>query len=317
MLRASRVEVLLTATDLLEALVGHATGKAEIVGLELGDGFALLRIKATAERLPMAVPVDLRLTVRSVRETVVELGVEWSNMPLLPGFLKEIALQKAFEALPGKYENGLFVVDSTEVLEDMPVQFRIESVAVGPEAIRAVVTDVAVFPLQTAALLEAPVTAVVPVASGEEAKLEEHQDFYHKLRANMTRWADRKAPRWMQPLLPWVLAVPDFFVLMVRLARDPRVPAIVKVMTGAVIAYIITPIDLLPDALPLVGQVDDVAVALFALEQIATRVPGEVVQELWPGEGQVLDLVREGVDLFKKVLPGKMLDAIRAVISRK
>jgi hypothetical protein len=65
-----------------------------------------------------------------------------------------------------------------------------------------------------------------------------------------------------------------------------------------------------------VGEVDDVAVALFALEQLTTRIDPALIQELWPGEGQVLELVTEGVQLFRRVLPGKMVDSIRKLISR-
>jgi uncharacterized membrane protein YkvA (DUF1232 family) len=172
------------------------------------------------------------------------------------------------------------------------------------------------FPLEPTALAVEPCTALVPVPSREEAKLPEHQDYYQKLREYVSRYAAEKAPRWMQPLVPWVLAVPDFFVLMVRLAKDQRVPAIVKVIAGVAVAYFIMPVDLIPDPIPLVGEVDDVAVAIFALEQIGSRVPVEVVEELWPGEGKVFDLVKEGVELFSRVLPGKMVDSIRKLITR-
>jgi uncharacterized membrane protein YkvA (DUF1232 family) len=315
-LRASAVEILLTATDLEEALEGSATGKAEVTRVTLSEGVITAALKVSGDKLPMAVPVELRLSVRAVRGTEVELGVAWSNMPLLPNFLKELALQRAFEALPGQYRGGVFVVDVTDVLDQVPVHFRIGGLAIGPDGVRVSLNDVMAFPLDSMALVVEPGSSLVPVPSQAEAHLPEHQDFYQKLREKVRRFTTEKAPRWAQPLVPWVLAVPDFFVLMVRLTKDPRVPAMVKVITGVVIAYFISPIDLIPDPIPLIGEIDDVAVALFALEQIRHRVPAEVVEELWPGEGQVLDLVKEGVQLFSRVLPGKMIEAIRKLINR-
>lgn len=317
MLRASGVEILLTRDDLEEALKGHATGQTEVEGILLLDGAVVVRLKVTADKLPVAVPVELRLSVRGFHGMAVELDVAWSNLPLLPGFLKELALQKAFEALPGEYRDGVFFIDLAEVLEEVPVQFTLAGAAVTPAGIRVRLTDLMAFPVQPGALvLVEPAGALVPVPSTEEARLPEHQGYYQKLRERVRTFTAQKAPKWMKPLLPWVMAVPDFFVLMVRLARDERVPAAAKVLTGVVIAYFIMPIDLIPDPIPLVGEVDDVAVAIFALEQITKRVPPAVVQELWPGEGQVLDLVRAGKELFSQALPTRMLDAIRKVLSR-
>ncbi|MDF2630706.1 MAG: hypothetical protein K0R39_4537, partial [Symbiobacteriaceae bacterium] len=177
--------------------------------------------------------------------------------------------------------------------------------------------NVMAFPVQPGAVLIEPDGALVPVPSTEEARIPEHQGYYQKLRERVRSFTVQKAPRWAQPLLPWVLAVPDFFVLMVRLARDERVPTGLKVVVGAVIAYFIMPIDLIPDPLPIVGEIDDVAVALFALEQIAKKVPADVAQELWPGEGKLADLVAAGTDLFRRALPSRMLTSIQKVLNRK
>lgn len=319
MLKASLVEVHLTAADVAEAVATRAAGKVQDVQATLTEGALLLRLKVV-DRLPMAVPVDLRFTIRALRGTVLELGVAWSNMPLVPGFLKELALQKAFEALPGEYRQGVFTIDVTDVMDEMPVSFRVADVRVQPDHVAVQIADVMVFPLAPAAPADdapaAAAIALVPTPCEEEAKLPEHQNYYHQLRCRAKEWAGAKAPKWVQPLVPWVLAVPDFFVLLVRLAKDPRVPATVKVMATAVVAYMVTPVDLIPDVIPLIGQVDDVAVAVFALEQIAQRVPADVVQELWPGDDRVIDLVKEGTQLFRRALPGKMMDAIRQVISR-
>ena len=317
MLRASGVEVLLTRDDLEETLRGHAAGRAEVESIELQTGAAIIRLRVSGERFSMSVPVELRLSVRAFKRMGVELDVAWSNMPLVPGFLKEMALQKAFEALPGEYRDGTFYIDLAEVLDDLPLQFELGGVAVTPAGIRVSLRDVMAFPVQPGAvLIDITANALVPVPSTEEARLPEHQSYYQKLRERVREFAAQRAPRWAQPLVPWVMAVPDFFVLMVRLARDERVPTGVKVLVGAVIAYFIMPIDLIPDPIPLVGEVDDVAVALFALEQIGKKVPPAVIQELWPGEGQVLDLVRSGVHLFSHALPTRMLDSIRRVLNR-
>jgi uncharacterized membrane protein YkvA (DUF1232 family) len=317
LLRASGVAVLLTREDLEETLRGHAAGRAELESIELQEGAVLLRLNVAAGGLRMVVPVELRMSVRSFQAMEVELDVAWSNMPLVPGFLKELALQKAFEALPGEYRDGTFCIDLADVMQDVPLQFEVAAIAVSPASIRVDLRNVMAFPVQPAGMLIEPEGALVPVPSTEEARIPEHQGYYQKLRERVRSFTEQKAPRWAQPLVPWVLAVPDFFVLMVRLARDERVPTGLKVVVGAVIAYFIMPVDLIPDPLPIVGEIDDVAVALFALEQISKKVPMNVAQELWPGEGKLSDIVEAGTDLFRRALPSRMLTSIQKVLNRK
>lgn len=54
--------------------------------------------------------------------------------------------------------------------------------------------------------------------------------------------------------------------LAVRLVRDPVVPAVTKAIPAAAVAYLIWPIDLLPDLFPILGQLDDVGIVLAGLQ---------------------------------------------------
>lgn len=315
LLSASSVEIRLTLEDLKQAIATYAGGEIKELDLELRPGEVVVRHRLTADRLPVAIPVELRFWVESVSQTSVVARVEWSNLSLVPGFLKEYALQKAFELLPGRYEDGRFTVDLAHFIDEMPISFALSNVEIAPAGICVGLKDVVVYPFQANG--DAAPTALVPVPGTEEAEIPEHQDYYRQFRQRVQRWATERAPRWVQPLVPWALAAPDFFVLVVRLGRDERVSPMAKMLAGLAVTYFILPLDLIPDVMALVGAVDDVAVALFALEQIADRIPGELVEELWPGEGRVLELIGEGTRLFSKVLPQQTLCAIRRVLSRR
>jgi uncharacterized membrane protein YkvA (DUF1232 family) len=72
-------------------------------------------------------------------------------------------------------------------------------------------------------------------------------------------------------------------VLFKRLLRDPRVPRRAKVTLLLAVPYLASPIDLIPDFVPVVGQLDD-ALLIVALAAYVVRVADrEVVEELWPG----------------------------------
>jgi uncharacterized membrane protein YkvA (DUF1232 family) len=77
--------------------------------------------------------------------------------------------------------------------------------------------------------------------------------------------------------------VPDCAVLFARLARDPRVPRGRRLALVAVAGYLAFPLDLIPDFLPVVGQLDDALVVALALRSLTRSAGPEVVAELWPG----------------------------------
>lgn len=62
-----------------------------------------------------------------------------------------------------------------------------------------------------------------------------------------------------------------------RLLRDPAVPALVKALTLVPLAYVAFPLDVLPDVIPLLGQLDDLGVALAAVEAFIALCPGPAV----------------------------------------
>jgi len=74
-----------------------------------------------------------------------------------------------------------------------------------------------------------------------------------------------------------------------RLRADPRVPRRAKVAIGIAAIWVISPIDLIPEFLPVIGPLDDVVVVVLALRYAARQVPREAIEEAWPGERRLLD----------------------------
>jgi uncharacterized membrane protein YkvA (DUF1232 family) len=86
--------------------------------------------------------------------------------------------------------------------------------------------------------------------------------------------------------------VPDCAVLLKRLLSDPRVPRSHKVLVGLLLLYLASPIDLVPDIIPVVGQLDDALLVALVLRGVL-RAGGETVLcEQWPGSEQSLRALR-------------------------
>lgn len=73
--------------------------------------------------------------------------------------------------------------------------------------------------------------------------------------------------------------LPSFAKLFSRLIKDPRVAASPKLVVAGILAYVILPMDLLPDFLIGVGQMDDLAVILGGLKLFLRLCPSVVVHE--------------------------------------
>jgi uncharacterized membrane protein YkvA (DUF1232 family) len=85
--------------------------------------------------------------------------------------------------------------------------------------------------------------------------------------------------------------IPDSIVLVTRLARDPRVPRRRKVLLFALVAYLTLPFDLVPDFIPVAGQLDDAVVVALVLRSFIRSTGSELIRELWPGPQRSLDLI--------------------------
>ena len=85
--------------------------------------------------------------------------------------------------------------------------------------------------------------------------------------------------------------MPDCAVLFKRLLRDPRVPRRAKVTLGLVIPYLVMPFDVIPDFIPVIGQLDDALLVVAVFGFVARSAGRDVIEELWPGSERGLKVV--------------------------
>jgi uncharacterized membrane protein YkvA (DUF1232 family) len=85
--------------------------------------------------------------------------------------------------------------------------------------------------------------------------------------------------------------IPDCLVLFRALLRDPRVPTGRKVLLGALLAYLAMPIDLVPDFIPVAGQLDDAIIVAFVLRSVLRSGGPELLREHWRGPDRSLDVL--------------------------
>ncbi len=85
--------------------------------------------------------------------------------------------------------------------------------------------------------------------------------------------------------------ITDCIVLVSRLAREPRVPRRRKLLLLGLVAYLSLPFDLVPDFIPVAGQLDDVIIVALVLRHFVGAGGEPLLRELWPGPERSLGLV--------------------------
>jgi uncharacterized membrane protein YkvA (DUF1232 family) len=83
--------------------------------------------------------------------------------------------------------------------------------------------------------------------------------------------------------------IPDCVTTVRRLRKDPRIPRRAKVAIVFAGLWVASPIDLIPEFVPVIGPLDDIVVVALALRYAGRRVPREVLLSAWPGEPRLLE----------------------------
>ena len=122
-------------------------------------------------------------------------------------------------------------------------------------------------------------------------------------------------PRNMGEALETARKLPTYGRLVWDLARDPRVPRQQKLVLGALAAYLAFPLDIIPDFIPVIGQLDDLAVLIFGLDWFIRNAPPDVVEEHMARIAMHDDTLSKDLDAAGSLLAGRA-GKLRATLER-
>lgn len=138
---------------------------------------------------------------------------------------------------------------------------------------------------------------------------EEQKDFYLKLRKKITAFLEKNNT----PYADILLLAPDLFHLLVKLTIDKRVPSKEKAKFIGVIAYFISPIDLLPEfILGPIGYLDDIALTAYVLNNYINETDAQIVRELWAGDQDILSSIKNILAVADKAIGSGLWKKLRS-----
>ena len=103
-----------------------------------------------------------------------------------------------------------------------------------------------------------------------------------------------------------LLFLPNIVKLFGKMLTDGRVPLAEKALLVGAIVYVISPLDLIPDIFPFIGQVDDLYLVALVLLRLLNRTDETVVRENWDGGGDIVALAKTVANLAPRLLPQRV-----------
>ena len=102
------------------------------------------------------------------------------------------------------------------------------------------------------------------------------------------------------------MALPNILALLVKLVRDPRVDRRRRLVAMGALAYAVSPIDLIPEAIPVIGKADDILVMVLAIRMLVDGAEEDLLDELWDGPPEVLEIFDDLLDWAAVLVPKRI-----------
>ena len=249
----------------------------------------------------------MNLKFESYEENVIK--VEITKIKVLNiGVLKIIKNMAIKYLLKSLKEKG--IIYNKGKIEIEYIDFDIENIFCYLGSINVEVSNVQV---STAGLIKKDVQLIdrsVAKDYEEDEEFTKIEDCYTVGRGKIKE----KMPLNVQKYSDYILIIPDIVALIYRLLKDKRVPVKTKIIISSVICYIAVPSDLIPDKIPFVGKIDDIAVVFFALNKIIQDVPAKVILENWEGKNNIVSVLKTLAQYVTDFTRAKNVETIYGII---
>ncbi|MGL4774232.1 MAG: YkvA family protein [Clostridium sp.] len=315
-MRISKVAVELSGSDILSIINEFV----KIDGLELKNVTVdkAIYVEGTY-KMGLAINFAGELEILGVNEGKVV--TRFSSCKVMKvGFFRMIrsyALKTALAQLEVKgitSEKDNIIIDVNKILSDIPfVDIKMKDTYIKGQALHVDVEDINI-----SIAGELIKTQQEDVLEGEV--LEEEQNITlpsEKIVDNYTvgrKYVENKLPNEIKKYSDYILAVPDIVALLYRLLKDKRVKMSTKLIISASVGYVVFPTDIIPNNIPFIGRIDDIAVVFFALNRIVNDVPLQIILENYAGKDELLLLLTNGLDYIVNFTGAKNVEKLYSVI---
>lgn len=259
------------------------------------------------------IPFDLLVAIGSVENNNINLSVISLKVGKIKivSFIKNTISKKIISDLEAEgvtYNENIIVVNIDKVLKKLPVDINLQLSELSLKD-NLIICRVEYIKISLNKPLEEEVLDKEITISNS---IEKTKDCYTTVKS----YIEEKGGEKYSNIVKYAFILPDLIALLVRLLKDKRIPLKLRISVIVSLGYLMSPIDIMPDFIPFIGNLDDLAVAFFALNKIINSVPHNIILENWAGEDNIIELVKEGVEYIYNMTKAVKINRFYEVIEK-
>jgi uncharacterized membrane protein YkvA (DUF1232 family) len=308
-MKISSINASITEIELLNIINEYV--KVEGLSIDKLDISSLIKIQGRY-KLAIEIPFIAEIGIGNVHDNKVSvqlfhIKISKLGIPRAIGKIAIKAILKQFEKFGLDAEGDFIEVDINIISKLIPyVCFTVVGVTLKDKMIEVALED----------LIYSQDKETYDFKDEENIKTKYNiklKDTYTKLRSQ----AQGKLPDNLKPLIDYLMLLPDIIALLFRLFRDKRVKLRNKLVIGGILAYFVSPISIIPDCIPVIGEMDDLAVAFFGLNTLMNDIPKEIILDNWQGKEDIILYAKEGVKYISMLVGSNNVKKVVSFISDK
>lgn len=229
-------------------------------------------------------------------------------------YVRKLALKyalKSFSDMGILVDHGNVIVNLKKILEDVPfVDFDIADLTINNNTLIAEVNNINLSIKGDLIKEKEPEPKTDEEIEQEKILAIAHEDKIHDAYTVGRVALGDKLPQKAKKYSDYIFVLPDLVALIYRLLKDSRVSMKTKLVISGAVAYIVVPTDIIPDKIPFIGKIDELAVAFFALNVIISEVPLNIIVENWEGQNDIILVVRNVIEYATNFTGAKNVDKL-------
>jgi uncharacterized membrane protein YkvA (DUF1232 family) len=136
-----------------------------------------------------------------------------------------------------------------------------------------------------------------------------YSDFYQNLRVKINKWTQeekllKKSGRWTDDFIQYLMVLPDLVHVMIKLLLDKEVSRLYKSYIVITMIYLLSPLDFIPDIIPVAGFIDDLLVSVISINKIINTNDPKILSKIryyWAGEKDIFKQVKEIIAVMNEL----------------
>lgn len=201
---------------------------------------------------------------------------------------------KALEEKGVKYGEGKVIINLKNLLRDVPyVDLDISDINITQNILNVYVSNLNI---SIKGKLKKEIDEEIIEKEEETEKINENIEKVKDYYSDGRKYLENKLPKKLKQYSDYLFIIPDVATLLYRLLKDNRVSVKTKLVISAAIAYISFPTDIIPDNIPFIGKIDELAVAFFAVDNIISNVSINIILENWEGKNNIILVINKIIE---------------------